>query len=384
MIPKKSGTSDITAQVDGLSVTTSVYVLGQPVGIQLSPTVMQLAKGTTTHVVTTVISEDNTKRAVSGAVTWASSDPNIAGVSEGTVSGVAPGATTITLARRGQSFSRQVQVLNVTLTSIVPGTSLESPIVVGQLTSISAEGVFTQGHRQDVTAFLKFALANEESGRIVTLAGRVVTAVKPGRALIDVTGAEGTVAQGARAQLAVDVLDVPSSIKWVGPVKASLKGAPVPLAVNGLIGTVERDVSSLAVVRVDPTGIVGVSGTTIIPIKAGEVKLTAKVGAEESVLAFTVVDAPVASFAIAVAENRSETLAAGQSLPLMGVATFEPDLVQTVTRQVLWLSDAPAVAVVDNAEQTSGTVTGLSAGTATIQAYYRGQLVGSKTITVTP
>jgi uncharacterized protein YjdB len=388
LVATQSGTARITAQVDGLAATTSVYVLGRPVDIQLSPLIVRLAKGTSTRLSTTIISEDNTKRAMSGDEAWASSDLKVAEASGSTVKGVAAGEATVVLSRRGQIFSRLVSVLDVRLESIVPGTSLESPIVAGQRVSLFAEGVFTGGHKQDVSSSVEFRLASEESGTVVTLANGVVTAVKPGQAVIDVVGKEGTVATGIRAQLTVAVLEAPSSIEVLGPTKASLKGEPLSIQVRGTSGTASRNVSSLATITAEPAGIMKVSGTTITPLKAGEVKLTAQVGtgtsARQASLPLTVVDASLSSLAINLPEGEAGTVAPGEMLALAGVATFQLDITQTVTQQVLWLSDNPAVAVVDNAGSASGRVTGLSEGTATIKAYYRGQLMDSKTITVSP
>jgi uncharacterized protein YjdB len=133
---------------------------------------------------------------------------------------------------------------------------------------------------------------------------------------------------------------------------------------------------------------VKVSGTTITALKAGQVTLMARAGAGESVrqsmLALTVADAAFSALAINLPEGNTGTVAVGRTLSLVGVASFGPDIHQTVTRQVLWLSDNPSVAFVDNAAASSGTVSGLSEGTATIKAYYRGQLVASRAITVTP
>lgn len=383
----KPGTSRITAQVDGLSATTSVYVLGRPIDIQLSPGIVQIVRGTNTRVTATIISEDNTKREMSGEEAWASSDLRVARASESTVEGVAPGEATISLFSRGQTFSRQVRVLDAVLESIAPGTSLASPIVVGQTASLYADGRFAGGHEQDVSPYVEFRLVDEQSAT-VRVDGGAVTALKPGRAVIDVVGRDGTLAAGRQAQLTVDVLEAPSSIELVGPTMASLQGEPFAVRVNGTIGTATRDVSSLATITAEPTGVVKVSGTTITPLKAGEVKLTARSGAGElarqSSLTLTVAEAPFSDLAIDLPDGNTGTVAVGRTLRLAGVASFGPDINQTVTRQVLWLSDNPTVAFVDNAAATSGTVAGLTEGTATIKAYYRGQLVGSRTLTVTP
>lgn len=387
LIATRPGTSRITAQVDGLTATTLVFVLGRPIDIQLSPGMVRIVKGTSTRLSATIISEDNTKREMSGHEAWASSDVRVARASEGTVEGVAPGQATISLVSREQIFSRQVQVLDVALESIVPATSLVSPIVVGQSTSLFADGRFAGGHEQDVRPYVEFRLVDEQNSP-VSLAGGSITALKPGRAVIDVVGREGSLAAGKRAQLTVDVLEAPTSIELVGPTKASLRGEPFAVHVNGTTGTATRDVSSLATITAEPAGIVRISGTTITPLKAGEVKLTAQVNAggltRQSSRTISVTDAPFSDLDIHLPDGNTGSLAVGGMLRLAGVASFGPDITQAVTRQVLWLSDHPSVAFVDNAAATSGSVVGLSEGTAIIKAYYRGQEVTSTTITVTP
>jgi hypothetical protein len=258
--------------------------------------------------------------------------------------------------------------------------------------SLLANGRFTGRaestvHQQDVSKYVKFEVADPQAG-IVTLSGDSIKGMKPGQAIINVIGLENTVARGKSAQLTVQVLEVPSSIALVGPTKVSLQGEPTTVRVNGTIGSVTVNVSSMVTLNAEPAGIVNISGTTLTPLKPGEVKLTAQLGsgasAKQSTLALTVVDAPFASMAISSSGGNSGTVAVNGELNLAAVATFQSDVSQTVTRQVLWLSDKPTVAFVDNSGGASGTVTGLSAGTANIAAYYRGQLVGSKQITVTP
>ncbi|HEX8703227.1 MAG TPA: Ig-like domain-containing protein [Myxococcaceae bacterium] len=387
----RPGVSLITAQVDGLTVSTSVYVLGRIDDIQISPTIVRVAKNTTTSLAATVIAKDNTKRAVSSDEVWASDSPRRVTMSGRTAQAGEPGLATITLSTRGRTFTKKVETLNVELASITPGPSAALQLVVGQSRTLSASGQFTGRtssnepveHTQDVSNYVGFAPADEADEAFIKVSGNTVSAVKPGRAVIKVTGQANTVAQGKEAQLTVDVLEAPSSIALAGPDKLALKGEPVTMRVNGTVGTATVNVSSLATLKAEPAGIVYISGTTLTPMKAGEVTLTATVGSKESAkkatMTLSVQDVP--STSVAIGENAG-TVAVGQTLKLTSTETFQSDITQDVTRQTLWLSDNPAVAAVDNAGGASGTVTGLSTGSATITAYYRGQYVGSTQIRV--
>jgi uncharacterized protein YjdB len=387
LIAKKAGAVRVTAEVDGLSKSTSVYVLGRPVDIQLWPLSVEFAKGTTASLIPTVISEDNTKRAMSGDETWASGAPQIAQVSGGTVRGVAPGEATIVLSSRGRTFSRTVKVLDVALQSIEPDTLSGPPLLVGQSTSLFANGQFTGGYTQDVSEYVSFELADKASEEVITLAGDTLRGLKPGRATIKVAGIKGTLAEGQQGQVTVDVAEGPSAISLQGPAQVSLRGEPFSVRVNGTVGDGISIVSGMATLTAKPADVLLISGTTMTPVKEGEVTLTATVTVGEtplkSTLTVRVVDAPLSSVAIRSTGNAT-TLAVNKTLGLIGEATFGQGITQTITRQLLWLSDKPSVAYVDNLAGTSGMVTGLSEGTATIKAFYRGQEVGTKTLTVTP
>ena len=65
------------------------------IGLSLSPSVRTIPPGQTAHLIATAGYNDGSVRDVTGQTTWTSSQPNVASVSAGTVTGVGLGATEI-------------------------------------------------------------------------------------------------------------------------------------------------------------------------------------------------------------------------------------------------------------------------------------------------
>jgi uncharacterized protein YjdB len=106
------GTVTITAIVEGNSATATVTVAQIPVAtIVLSPTSASVQVGATTTF--TATARDAAGNTLTGrSMSWSSSSTSIATVSNGIVTGVAPGVATITATSEGRSATAQVTVTN--------------------------------------------------------------------------------------------------------------------------------------------------------------------------------------------------------------------------------------------------------------------------------
>lgn len=122
------------------------------------------------------------------------------------------------------------------------------------------------------------------------------------------------------------------------------------------------------------TGVVTVSSTGLVTGKSvGTAQVAASSAGHSALVAVQVVPIPVASVAVLPA---AAALTVGGTVTLQAV-TYAADGTTLTGRRVVWASSAPQVATVD----TSGTVTAVTAGTATITGTSEGK-TASATITV--
>lgn len=138
---------------------------------------------------------------------------------------------------------------------------------------------------------------------------------------------------------------------------------------NGQIvtgATVFWSSSDTGVVTVSPTGLI--TGKTV-----GTAQVAASSAGHSAIVAVQVVPIPVAAVSVLPA---AAALTVGGTVTLQAV-TYAGDGTTLTRRRVVWASGAPQVATVD----TSGTVTALTAGTATITGTSEGKTAAA-TITV--
>jgi hypothetical protein len=154
--PVAAGTTTIKAQYSGLSATASLTVTTATITqIQITPFNPSMPIGFGQALTATALYSDGTKRDVTTAATWTSSDPGSAPVSDtgatkGQVTPEAVAVVTITATYLGVSGTTTVNVTNATLKSIsvTPSTTTVASGAVAQLT---ATATFTDGTTANVT-----------------------------------------------------------------------------------------------------------------------------------------------------------------------------------------------------------------------------------------
>lgn len=364
-----AGTTTITANSEGKAGTTVATVLSVPVGsVAISPATASTHVGSTTTLAATV-KDQNGVVVTNRVVTWASSNPSVATVTGGVVTGVKIGTATISATSEGKSGSAAVTVTAIPVGSVAvsPASASLSVNQTVALTATVKDSVGTVVTDRSVTW-------SSSDNSIATVSGAgVVSAVASGSATITATseGKSGASAITVAAQIgAVTVTPSPDSA-YVGQsvtltgTALDKKGNPVPSQTfswsskNPSIATVTQD----GVVKGVANG-----STTITATVAGQ-----------SGQATVKVIAPVAS--VSVSPSNPPAIDTKTNITLQATLRDASNATIGPGRVVTWTTSDSSIASVTPTAGYSATVRSNKAGTAIITATSEGKS-GTATITV--
>jgi uncharacterized protein YjdB len=361
-----AGTTTLTATVEGKTGSATLTVSNFAVAsVSVAPTSNQLIPRGSVQLTATV--RDQTGAIVlNRVIAWSSSNTSVATVSpSGLVTAVAVGTASITATSEGQSGAAGVTVVPAPVAS-VEVNPITPTVVVLQTVALSVtlkdpEGFVITGRPVTFTS-------SNTSVATVSSTG-VITGVAPGTATIVATS------EGKSANVTATVTMAAVGSVTVQPSTASLPvGQTTALAAtvrdaNGTIitdRTVTWATTNGAVATVAANGVVAA-------LTVGSATITATVDGKFGSAAITVTPAAVGSVTV---QPATATVAVGQTTPLSAVVRDVTGSVVT-GRVVTWSSSSNSIASVS----TSGVVTGVAAGTATITATSEGRS-GTATITV--
>ena len=198
---KGVGVTTITVTLGSISFETTLTVTDAAlVSIEVTPTNPDSALGTSQQFTATGTFSDNSTQDLTTAVTWNSSNPATATISnaagsEGSASSVSVGTTTITATLDGVFGSTDLTVTNLTLVSIAITPSSPS-IVDKSVLQLTATAIYSDGTLIDITAMGRWSTSGSSVVGVSNATGTMglVSARKPGTETITVTfgGLSGT------------------------------------------------------------------------------------------------------------------------------------------------------------------------------------------------
>jgi trimeric autotransporter adhesin len=361
------GSAMITATSEARTGSAAVTVSAIPVAsVTVSSPVPPLLPGQTHQLTATV--RDAGNNILNRQVTWSTESASVAVVnSAGLVTAVSAGVTTITASVEGVNGTVNVQVIQAAVNSV----SLTAP-----RTGIRV------GEEVQVTAVLRDAANNVLTGRpiawsssngnVATVSGTgLVTAAGPGSAIITATSEDksGTITFSVTVVPVISVSVSPASAeRFVGQTQ-TFTATPRDSIGGALTGrTVVWGSSPSSVATINASD---GQATAVAP---GSATITATVEGVAGTASLTVQAVPVASVEVSPS---AATIFVGGTQALSAVARDAGGNILT-GRTVSWSSNASGVASVN---ATTGVVTGVSAGPATITATVEG-VNGTAAITV--
>lgn len=362
------GTANVTATIDGVVGTAILTVQPVPVAsLTLTPPTASLIVGDFLQL--TATPRDANGAALAGrSIAWSSSAPSLVSVSStGVVTALAPGSATITASSEGKSATARVAASLVPVESITlsPGSTT---IAAGRTVQLVARVVDAAG----TTLTGRAITWSTDQPSIATVDnGGLVTGISTGRAAITAS------VDGKSATASIDVTPVPVASLTITPGSGTLLvGATMQLTATA------RDASGGVLPGRNITWISGApsvatitQGGLLTAVGPGSALIFAAAEGVSASITITVSGIGVAQVRVTPSTTNVQQ---GKTVQLAAVA-YDASGNPLPGRTILWNSGAPTIASVSS----SGLVTGIAAGTATITATVDG-VAGTATVTVTP
>lgn len=343
--------------------------------LELSPATLTVPLGASAPLKVTFIQPDGTATDVTATAELRGEPEGVVTLSPGRVRAVAAGAVMLIAKANGVEARASVTVPAAQVQS-VDVTVNEASVVKGVLVEASALANLTDGSKLDVTQTAQWSVENpQDVAAVLQLTG-------PGRALAKSAGSARLKATvGALTGLAdVTVRDARLMSLLVSPGMASVpvNGALQLSAMGHFSDGSDSDLtravawnSSAVTFTVDASGLA-------VAKSAGAATLTASLDGQESTAVLTAVDTAPTQLTFMPG---SLTLGLRATASLRVVATFADGSTSDVTSQSTFSSSAPAIAAVSSSG-VRGVVSGLSAGSASVVAWFGSRSV-SAPVTVT-
>ncbi len=380
------GTAELRATVGGKSGSTVVTVSAAVLtAIDLSPSSTRLPLGVTLRVVATGRFSDGTTADLTTQVTWSSSAPAIASVSnapgtDGEVRALTRGSTQLSAQLGSIIGTGSLIVTDAALTALELSPS-SATIAVGLTRGFNAVATYSDGTSQDVTAQTTFS----------TMSSAVATvALEPQFARVTGRGAGATKlmasAMGFTAQ--ADLTVTPAQLIGLSINPASLtlaRGTRGQLTVEATWsdGT-NADVTTQATWTSSDAAVVAVSSApgsrgALTALTTGTATVQAQLGSQ---LASSIVTISAATLMSLEVTPTSPSIPLGATQRFVATGRYSDGSAQNLSTQVTWSSSVPSVLGVSNAAGLSGQASALSQGSAVVSAAF-GATLGSTPVVVT-
>jgi len=382
------GTTTIGASVGGVSAATGLSVTAATLtSIAVTPTNPSIPNGTGEAFTATGTYSDGTTQDLTAAVSWSSSAPSTATISNASGSnGVATsanqGSATITATLGGVSGSTALTVTAATLVSI--GVTPPNPSIAnGRAMSLVATGVYSDGTTQNLTASVAWSSSNTAVAAISNAAGSNGLATSNGQGSTAIRAALSGISGSATLTV------TPATLVSIGVTPANpnaAKGTTKQFTATGVYSDNSTQNLTTAVTwSSSATGVATISNAAssnglAAATAVGGTTVTAVLGGLTGSTGFTV--SPAALTSIAVTPT-NPSVADGLAQQFTATGTYTDNTTQNLTSAVTWSSSLPAVAAVSNASGSNGLAATQSVGSTTVSAAI-GSISGSSALTVTP
>jgi trimeric autotransporter adhesin len=364
-----AGAVSVSAAMSGVSGSASVTIAPKLVSIAITPASKTIAASTKQQFVATGTYSDNSTQAITGSVSWSSSNPAVATISDttptkGLALGVGAGTTNIT-ATLGKITSITPAVLTVTsasATSLAITGPSSLPLGVSQQFTVTA--TFSDNSTQDVTNVATWS-SGSSSIATVTVSG-LVTAKNVGTT--NISAAFETV--NASSPLTVDASNLTSIDITAAQNKTFIaQGTKIVMTATGHFNN--GSTSNLSTIvnwsSSDTSVAQFVSVNQLSGLKPGNVTITATLGSITALISFSITNATIQSITITPV---NQTIPIGWHLQFTATGTFSDSSTQDISTVLTWSSDNSATAKFGAPGSSIGVLLGVTPGNANVSASF--------------
>ncbi|MCK6550395.1 Ig-like domain-containing protein [Myxococcota bacterium] len=382
-----AGVASITATDPTTNVRASITArvrAAEIIAIVVTPTVAVMGRGGNQAFQATAVYSDGVRRDMTAAVTWASSDPNVAVLStspgqRGTFIGVGAGTTVIS-ARDPQTRissddtgdSATITVTPPALTSIAV-LPLITNLPLGLELDYQAVGVYSDASSADLTALVDWS-SSEPGVASVDATGHAIT-VSPGVARIIAVDPVTGISSEASNRSATLTVDPPAllALTVTPAVRAMVIGSTLQLTAtghytNGVDQNRTTDVTwvpSSNAVTVSSTGLVSAQAEGTVTIVARDPTTNVSSADTNTSASVTISAATLLSIAIT---PTSTSVPPGADVAFTAWGTYDNGATADVTGLVDWTSSDTSAAEVGTTGTLRGLATASGTGNTTIAA----------------
>ncbi|EMK18216.1 beta strand repeat-containing protein [Leptospira kirschneri] len=384
-----TGTSRITATLGGVSGYADLTVIAPSLtSIQIDPTHPSVANGLTQNFTATGVYSDGSNQNLTDSVTWASSNPAVATISNasgtnGKATTLQTGSTNISASLGATTSDPSVlTVTNATLTSITIAPTSSFNIAKGLNQDFVATGYYTDGSSRDLTTQVTWNSSNTSTATISNANGTQgrMAAVDTGSTNISAS-LGGTYSQTTNVTVTSAVLN---SIQ-VSPADISVaKGNTKAYTAIGVYSDFSTlDVTSQVTWTSSSVSIATISNASgheglATAVGTGTSTITATLGGISNSTSLTVTAAVLVSLSVGPTNS---FVYMTQTKNFMATGTYSDGTMQDLTTQVTWTSSDTTLGTISNAFGIEGRATGIAAGAITITATL-GSISGNTSLTI--
>jgi hypothetical protein len=364
------GSTTITASAGTVSGTAALTVTAKAlVGLAISPGTASVTAGLTQQMSLTGAYSDGSTATLTSGVTWSAASPSIATISvNGLVTGVAPGATTVSASIDGMTATAALTVTAKTVSSIAvsPGTA---SIADGLTQQFNATATYSDNSTANVTASVTWRSGSAAVAAIST-AG-LATGVATGSTTVtaSLNGITGSAALTVTAKTLQSIAIAPGTTSVTDGLNRQLT-ATATYSDNST-----ANVTATVTWTTSNTGLATISSTGLLTSEApGTITVTASLNGISASVTLTVTAKTVVSIAVTPG---TPNIADGLTEQFTATATYSDNSTANVTSTATWTTSSASVATIG----ATGLATGDGQGTATVTASLGG-VSGSATLIV--
>ncbi|WP_421252410.1 Ig-like domain-containing protein [Aeromonas sp. 600724] len=370
-----AGTITVTATKDNITSNQVEVTITDAVitALQVSPAAISVVTGQEQQLTVMATYSDNTSFDVTSTVAWAVDSTIATLTANGLLTGASAGSTTLTASKDGISSNEvSVTVSNAVITSLTV-TPANVSVAKGQQKPLRVMATYSNNTSSDVTDSATWVSADATVATVTS--NGLLTGTSPGSTTV--TATKGGVTSN---QVAVDVTDAVITAITVSPTTFSIhKGEQLQLIVMATYSdSTSSDITSSVTWDVDNTAIATVAPDGLLTgASEGTATVTATKDGQTSTATANVIAAIITELRIT---PETADIPVGQTAQMQAFAVYSDLTTADVTDVATWSRSEPSVVTV-----TKGLVTGVRAGSSTVNAIYDG--ISSKQpaqVTVTP